>query len=38
MELKICSPVHGRCVKVCVEAGSIVSAVDDLVVIVAAGS
>lgn len=38
MELKICLPVRGRCVKVCVEAGTIVSAADDLVVIVAAGS
>lgn len=36
MELKICSPVRGKCVKVCVETGSIVSAADDLVIIAAA--
>ncbi|KKY32537.1 putative urea amidolyase [Diaporthe ampelina] len=35
MELKICSPVRGRCVKVCVEAGSIVSAADDLLIVAA---
>lgn len=33
MELKICSPVRGRCARVCVAAGSIVNAGDDLVVI-----
>ncbi|KAK7712236.1 hypothetical protein SLS63_012474 [Diaporthe eres] len=36
MELKICSPLQGKCVKVCVEAGSIVSAADDLLIIAAA--
>jgi acetyl/propionyl-CoA carboxylase alpha subunit len=36
MELKICSPVRGKCVKICVEAGAIVAAADDLVVITAA--
>lgn len=33
MELRICSPWRGKCVEVCVAAGSIVNAADDLVFI-----